>query len=181
VRTRVGYTGGKLVDPTYHRLGDHTEALQVDFDPARTSYGELLALFWGSHRPQRPAYSRQYRAALWYADAEQEELARESAAEVGRSLGKPVLTELEPLGRFYPAEDYHQKYSLRRNTDLMAEFEGYSDEALRDSTVAARLNGFVSGKGTAELLDEEAASYGLSTASLRKLEGLLRGFGRLSV
>jgi peptide-methionine (S)-S-oxide reductase len=181
VRTRVGYTGGKLVDPTYHQLGDHTEALQVDFDPHRTSYAELLALFWAAHRPQRPAYSRQYRAALWYADGEQEELARESAAEVERSLGKRVLTELEPLGRFYAAEDYHQKYSLRRHADLMAELQGYDDVALRDSTVAARLNGFVSGHGTAELLEEEAASYGLSTAGLRKLEGLKRGFGRLSV
>ena len=177
----MGYTGGRSVDPTYHRLGDHTEAFQVDFDPARLSYAQLLAYFWKAHRPHRPPYKRQYRATLWYADAAQEQLARESAAAVARTLGKPVLTDLEPLGRFYPAEDYHQKYALRRPADLLAELAGYTDEALRDSTVAARLNGFVSAQGSAELLAREWESYGLSAAARQKLETLLRGFGRLSV
>jgi peptide-methionine (S)-S-oxide reductase len=177
----VGYTGGSRVDPTYHQLGDHTEAFQVDFDPARLSYAQLLALFWAAHRPQRPAYKRQYRVALWYADAAQERLARESAEQVARTLGKPVLTDLEPLGRFSPAEPYHQKYALRRHADLLAELQGYDDEALRESTVAARLNGYVSGHGSAELLAREWEGYGLSEGARRKLETLLRGFGRLSV
>lgn len=177
----MGYTGGTLVDPTYHALGDHTEALQVDFDPSRISYAEVLGHFWAAHRPQRPAYAQQYRAALWYAGGEQEAVARRTRDEVERSLGKRVLTALEPLGRFYPAEDYHQKYALRRHADLLQELAGYSDEALRESTVAARLNGFVSGHGTVELLAEEWAGYGLTERARRKLEGLLRGHGRLSV
>jgi peptide-methionine (S)-S-oxide reductase len=180
VRTRVGYTGGRHVDPTYRTLGDHTEALQVDFDPARVSYAELLGLFWAAHRPQRPAYARQYRAALWYAGAEQERLARESAAEVARTLGKPVLTALEPRGRFYAAEDSHQKYALRRHAQLLEEL-GYDDAQLRDSTVAARLNGYVSGHGSAEQLASEWEGYGLSERARRKLETLLRGHARLSV
>lgn len=180
MRTRVGYTGGTLADPTYRQLGDHTEALQVDFDPARVSYAELLARFWDAHRPQRPAYKRQYRAALWYADAAQERLAQASAAEVARTLGKPVLTALEPLGAFYAAEAYHQKYALRRHAELLGEL-GYTDAQLRDSTVAARLNGFVSGHGSAELLDAEWAGYGLSDRARGPLEGLLRGPARLSV
>ena len=177
----MGYTGGSRVDPTYHQLGDHTEAYQLDFDPARISYAQLLARFWEAHRPQRPAYKRQYRAALWYADAAQERLARESAEQVARTLGKPVLTDLEPLGRFYPAEPYHQKYALRRHADLLEELEDYDDEALRESTVAARLNGYVSGQGSAELLAREWEGYGLPESARGKLETLLRGFGRLSV
>jgi peptide-methionine (S)-S-oxide reductase len=180
VRTRVGYTGGTRADPTYRALGDHTEALQVDFDPSRLSYAEVLGHFWAAHRPQRPAYAQQYRAALWYAP-EQEAVARRTRDEVERSLGKQVLTALEPLGRFYPAEDYHQKYALRRHADLLEELAGYSEEALRESTVAARLNGFVSGQGTAELLAREWEGYGLTDGARRKLEALLRGHERLSV
>ncbi len=178
VRTRVGYTGGTTSAPTYRQLGDHTEAFQVDFDPTRTSFAELLALFWESHRPQRPAYKRQYRAAVFWADAEQRAQVEESRERVAAQLGKPVLTDVEPLGRFWRAEDYHQKYSLRRHTDLMALFARYSPEAFADSTVAARLNGLVAGFAGPGLLEAEAEGYGLTPAARATLESLARGHGR---
>lgn len=169
-----------MQEPTYRQLGDHTEAFQVDFDPARTSFAELLALFWESHRPQRPASKRQYRAAVWWADEAQRALVEESRERVAAALGKPVLTDVEPLGRFWRAEDYHQKYSLRRHADLMALFARYTPEAFTDSTVAARLNGLVAGQGGAELLEAEGERYGLTPAAREKVGSLVRGLGRLA-
>ena len=77
LRTRVGYTGGTLANPTYRRLGDHTEAIQLDFDPSRVSFEQLLRLFFASHDPhEREAspkgdepYKRQYMSAIWPADS----------------------------------------------------------------------------------------------------------------
>ena len=107
VRTRVGYTGGTSRNPTYHHLGDHTETVELDFDPAVTTYERLLAAFWSSHDPSRPVWSRQYMAAVFYHDAEQERLARETAAR----QPAPVNTALLPAATFYLAEEYHQNYT----------------------------------------------------------------------
>src|SRR6185369_16580386 len=66
VRTRVGYCGGTLKDPTYHELGDHTESIQVDFDPTKLTYGQILDRIWVSHNPCATAWSRQYMSAIFY-------------------------------------------------------------------------------------------------------------------
>jgi len=66
VRTRVGYTGGSTKNPTYHSLGDHTETVQIDYDPTQISFEELLDVFWDSHRPTQRAWSRQYMAAVFF-------------------------------------------------------------------------------------------------------------------
>lgn len=174
----MGYTGGTLGDPTYHSLGDHTEAFQVDFDPSRITYRALLDIFWNSHRSQRPAYSRQYRAVLFHDGVDQQEQAEASRAAVAARQSAPVVTALEPLLRFYRAEDYHQKYLLRRDAELMAAFAGYDAGAFTDSTVAARLNGFASGDGTGELLDEEGTRYGLPERTLARLQARVRANAR---
>jgi peptide-methionine (S)-S-oxide reductase len=170
VRTRVGYTGGTLADPTYHHLGDHTEAFQVDYDPERTSYEELLELFWSSHQPGRAPFSPQYRAALFFAGEVQQRLGLESRARISARLGGEVRTHVAPLERFYPAEDYHQKYYLRRHADLLGEFRAYSPQQFVDSTVAARLNGYVAGEGSAAQLAQEMDGFGLSERARRRLE-----------
>jgi len=133
VRTRVGYAGGTHRDPTYHDLGDHTEAFQLDFDPTLVSYGELLAMFWKSHRPEREPYSRQYMAAA-FPSADQE-----AAALASRPVG--ARTPVIPLTRFYLAEDYHQKYYLRHTPDLLGELATLDARAFVDSPLAAKRNG----------------------------------------
>jgi peptide-methionine (S)-S-oxide reductase len=125
ISTTVGYTGGSLKNPTYQdvcsgRTG-HAEALEVEFDPARVSYLELLAVFWKSHDPttlnrQGPDVGSQYRSAIFYHDAQQEKDARESKAilEKEKIFKRPIVTEITPASEFYRAEDYHQRYFERR-------------------------------------------------------------------
>lgn len=178
MRTRVGYTGGTLSDPTYHRLGDHTEAFQVDYDPSRATYEQLLELFWSSHNPGREAFNRQYMAAVFYQGDGQRRLALEGRERIAAALHEEVHTELLPLERFHLAEDYHQKYYLRRYPDLFGEFRAYSPQQFVDSTVAARLNGYVAGQGSVELLAQELESFGLSAKAASLLERTVRASAR---
>ena len=171
VRTRVGYAGGTTPDPTYRSIGDHTETLQVDFDPSRRSYADLLDVFWASHRPTSPAFSRQYASIIFTHDDEQQSAAEESKRAIESRIGR-VYTDIVPLERFYLAEDYHQKYRLRNSGRLYREFRAVYPEAadFRESTAAARVNGYLDGWGTREALEAEIASYGLSAEG----EALLR-------
>ena len=123
--TRVGYTGGSFENPTYrdvcsHKTG-HAEAVEVDFDPARVSYDDLLAVFWENHDPtqlnrQGPDVGSQYRSAIFYHDQEQAEAARASKERLEKSGAwrRPIVTEITPASRFYEAEDYHQQYLEKR-------------------------------------------------------------------
>jgi len=158
----VGYAGGSTVDPTYYDLADHTEVFQIDYDPTQLSYAELLREIWANRRGGR-AYSRQYMEAVFCANAEQEAQARAAG------ITAPIIAG----ARFYLAEDYHQKYYLRRDTLLMQELAGYTPQQLVESTVAARLNGYVAGKGTPAQLHEELARFGLSSAARAHLEQLV--------
>ncbi len=74
VRTRVGYAGGEAPDPTYRRIQDHTEAIQIEYDPSITSYEELLEIFWESHDPTSRPYSRQYMSIVLYHNQEQRQI-----------------------------------------------------------------------------------------------------------
>lgn len=172
MRTRVGYAGGRTPQPTYHNIGDHTEAVQVEYDPRRIRYADLLAFFWESHRPTSRFWRRQYMHAIFYHDARQEQAARASKAAVEERLGDTVRTEVLPLRSFTRAEDYHQKYLLKRETDLMRTLTGiYPRHAdLVDSTAAARLNGYAGGYGSPEQLAGEIERLGLSAANRKKLE-----------
>src|SRR5713226_7030383 len=123
--TRVGYTGGKLENPTYKdvctdRTG-HAEAIEVDYDPAKVSYDELLNIFWENHDPtqlnrQGADFGTQYRSAIFYHSPEQEKTARQIMAEIHTAgiWGRPIVTEVAPLHAFYRAEEYHQDY-FRKN------------------------------------------------------------------
>lgn len=123
--TVVGYTGGHMKDPTYKDvctdMTGHAEAVEVTFDPDIVSYVELLRIFWDSHDPttpdrQGPDVGSQYRSAIFFHDPEQERLARESkeALEKAGTLRRPVVTEITAAAEFYPAEEYHQKYLMKR-------------------------------------------------------------------
>lgn len=156
IRTRVGYTGGSSASPTYHGLGDHSEAIEIEFDPSVVSYSDLLEIFWESHNPGNPPWSRQYRSAIFYHSAEQKRLAFESRKVWEATNGK-VYTEIQPATTFYRAEDYHQKYYLRQRTDLLKELRKIypSDKDLVDSTAAARINGYLAGESSCAVLQPE--------------------------
>ena len=171
VRTRVGYAGGTTRNPTYYSLGDHSEALQIDYDPTQVSYEELLEAFWDSHDPTRLPWSQQYKAIIFYHNDEQKRLAIETRAREEARLGRQVLTEIVPASDFYPAEAYHQKYWLRHAPDLMHEFRAMypTDEGFVDSTAVARVNGYLAGHGSISSLQDELNTYGLSPAGSKKL------------
>jgi len=164
VRTRVGYAGGQKVNPTYYSLGDHTESLQVDFDPQQISYAGLLDIFWATHNACASAGSRQYMSAVFFENDAQRQLAEQTRSREAARRGAPVTTAILPLTAFYRAEDYHQKYMLRRRSDLLREFKAmYPDErGLVDSTAAARVNGYLGGHGSSAALEQEIDLLGLS-------------------
>jgi peptide-methionine (S)-S-oxide reductase len=125
ISTRVGYTGGKLADPTYEDVctdgTGHAEAVEVDYDPAKLSYDKLLEVFWENHDPtqlnrQGPDWGTQYRSAVFFHDPEQQAAALASKEKLGKSgrYSKPIVTQIVPAVTFYPAEDYHQQYLEKR-------------------------------------------------------------------
>lgn len=123
--TAVGYSGGTFDNPTYEDVCSgqtgHAEVVQLEFDPNRVSYDELLNLFWDIHDPttanrQGPDVGSQYRSAIFFHGPEQEAAARaskEREAQSGR-FGRPIVTEITPASTFYMAEDYHQQYLEKR-------------------------------------------------------------------
>jgi len=172
VRTRVGYAGGTKDNPTYHDLGDHTEAVQIDYDPTRLTYDQVLDRIWKSHNPCVRTEYKQYRNVIFYETEERRKAVEASKARAEEALGKPVKTAILPLTKFWPAEDYHQKYELRCTEGLIEEFKAiYPDAAaLRDSTAAARVNGYIAGKGTKEQFKAEVDQLGLSPEGRKRLE-----------
>ena len=171
VRTRVGYAGGTKEAPTYHSLGDHTETIQIDYDPSQISYSDLLDVFWRHHNPNSRAWSKQYMAAVFYHDEEQKKLAEESRDREASKQKEEIQTKILPFTAFYRAEDYHQKYQLRRERNLLKEFEKIypEDGDLVDSTAAARVNGYLGGYGTAADLKTDLSRLGLSAEGSRYL------------
>ncbi len=179
VRTRVGYAGGSQPRPTYHDLGDHAEAVQIDFDPERMAYGELLDLFFAGDRPTRPAWSRQYMSAILFSSEDQRRLAVERVRQVADRWRTEVFVEILPADSFHRAEDYHQKYYLQRHAELTAELRApYPDfRDFVDSTAAARLNGYLGGSRTHDLRREDLGRLGLSAAGQRILLKEARRYG----
>lgn len=146
VRTRVGYAGGTTPDPTYHEIGDHTEAVQIEYHPEEQPFPELLEVVFRSHDPRGRVPKTQYQNIVFTATAEQ----REALASYLETRGldpDDVETRLEPLDEFYSAETYHQKYHLRSKRWITSAFReaGYDDVDLRESPAAAKLNGYVAG------------------------------------
>jgi peptide-methionine (S)-S-oxide reductase len=175
VRTRVGYAGGTTIHPTYRSLGDHTETVEVDFDPGLISYQQLLDVFWKGHDPASKPWSRQYKAVIFFHDETQRRLALESREKEERLLKKKVYTEILPFTGFTLAEDYHQKYLLRQETDIFGSFERVYplERDFVNSTAAARINGYLGGYGTVEELKKEIGDYGLSAAGQKRLLDIL--------
>ncbi|MBS3786922.1 peptide-methionine (S)-S-oxide reductase MsrA [Candidatus Bipolaricaulota bacterium] len=171
IRTRVGYAGGAMEDPTYHDLGNHTESIQVDFNPEVVSYEELVDIFWNRHDPYSVSYNTQYANILFYHDDYQKNIAERTNRELNEESNQEVQTQVRPIEKFYPAEPYHQKYRLKQSSPFISVLNDiYPDsEDLRDSTAAARLNGFLAGHGTPDQVEELADKLGLTEDARGKL------------
>ena len=123
--TAVGYAGGTKDNPTYQDVctdkTGHAEVVEVEFDPSRISYDQLLNLFWSNHNPttlnrQGPDIGTQYRSVIFYHSAEQQaeaQASKEALQNSGR-FNRPIVTQIEPAPKFWPAEDYHQRYLQKR-------------------------------------------------------------------
>jgi len=171
IRTRVGYTGGSTKNPTYHNLGDHTETVQLDFDPSKVTYEALVEKFFAAHDATQSAGRRQYMSAIFVHGADQERIAR-SVMQRLQGVSKDVIqTQIIPAADFYLAEDYHQKYALQGNGPLLAELRAVYPDFwdLVDSTAATRVNAYLYGDGTPEQLRAELDSLGLSAAGKDRL------------
>jgi len=136
IKTTVGYSGGTIANPTYEDVctggTGHAESIQVEFDSTRLSYEHLLDYFFRMHDPttlnrQHNDIGTQYRSAIFYTSEEQKKTAEAVKARWDKSgkFGKPITTEITAAGKFYPAEDYHQKYLVKHPG-------GYTCHVLRD-------------------------------------------------
>jgi peptide-methionine (S)-S-oxide reductase len=110
--THVGYTGGHVDDPSYEDVCSdttgHTEAVQIEYDPSRISYEQLLEIFWNIHDPTTPDRQGPEEVAA---------LASKQKLEGSGHFSHSIVTEIAPASEFYPAEDYHQCYYERRELD----------------------------------------------------------------
>ena len=126
VSTAVGYMGGTLLNPTYEDVctdkTGHAEVVQIIYDPLKTSYNDLLKVFWQNHDPttlnrQGPDMGTQYRSVIFYHTPEQEAAASASKESLERAgaFKRPIVTEIVPASAFWRAEEYHQQYLEKRD------------------------------------------------------------------
>ena len=124
VDVAVGYAGGTVPKPSYRTVCSgktgHAEVVQVEYDPARVSFEQLLEVFWQIHDPttlnrQGPDFGTQYRSIIFYSDEHERKAAEESKRRLDESgkLSRPVVTQIVPAAEFYRAEEYHQRYYER--------------------------------------------------------------------
>jgi len=114
-----GFAGGTTENPTYQEVCSettgHAEVTEIKFDPARISYGRLLEVFWQAHDPttlnrQGADEGTSYRSIILYRNEQQKQIAEKSRTDAQKNFRDPIVTEIVPLKKFYPAEDYHQQY-----------------------------------------------------------------------
>lgn len=178
VRTRVGYAGGKQLNPTYYNIGDHTETLQIEYDPTIISFERILDIFWHNHNPKKPAWLRQYMSIIFLHDEKQEKIARETFNSEASRIREPIYTELIHFTQFHIAESYHQKYNLRKYPDLIGEYQSIYpvDTDFVSSTSAAKVNGYVTGYGTKENFKRDIVGLGLSPEGVKGLTEVFNSF-----
>jgi len=122
-RTRVGYCGGKSKDPTYYNMKDHTESMQIEYDPNVITFEDLFALFTSIHNPCHVSWSVQYASIFFYNDEKEKKYAEHQFELIEKEKNKKTQTLIKPLTTFTVAEDYHQKYYFRSNPKLVKLFQ----------------------------------------------------------
>jgi len=138
VDVAVGYAGGNVAKPSYRQVctgkTGHAEVVQVEYDPARVTFAQLVEVFWQIHDPttlnrQGPDFGTQYRSVIFYSDEDERTAAEESKRRLDESgqLGRPVVTQVVPAAEFYRAEEYHQRYYERMGIAPTCGIHGRAD------------------------------------------------------
>ncbi|WP_308635790.1 peptide-methionine (S)-S-oxide reductase MsrA [Paenibacillus silvisoli] len=166
IRTRVGYAGGTVDNPTYRQLGDHTETVEMDYDTRILSLENVLDVFWSNHNPINinEYKGRQYQSLVLYRGQVQLNVIQ-NVMKIRDEQGKRKPdTEIAPYYRFYPAEDRHQKYYLKRYPNAIEELSKLfpSPQELTNATLAARLNGLAKGYTNLQTILEEIRTWPIS-------------------
>lgn len=173
-----------MLNPDYHDLKDQCETTQIQFNPSKVTYMQLLQLFWERHDYVTPI-KEQYKSAIFYND-EQQRLEAEASLDLVRSgalgqvefKGKDVLTVIKPATTFYVAELYHQKYFLQCNRKIFGLLRYRCREDLIDCPVAASINGYLHGSGCVGAFMAEVDSWPLPfAAKLTLLNHVAEGKG----
>ncbi|MCZ8520373.1 MULTISPECIES: peptide-methionine (S)-S-oxide reductase MsrA [Paenibacillus] len=178
IRTRTGYAGGTTSDPVYRAMGDHSETVEIDFDPDLMALEDILEVFWQHHRPENinDYKGRQYRSLLLYRDDTQHAAIRDAVhRRVSEGRGEPA-TEIAPFRAFYPAEERHQKYYLKRYPHAVEQLGRlYPTPAeFTDATLTARLNGLAKGYANLAQILAEIGTWPLGQEERVRLQGLVR-------
>jgi len=128
INTEVGYMGGITKNPTYPRVCNgntgHIEVIKITYDPEVVSYEELVSIFWKKHDPTTPNrqgwdVGEQYSSNIFYTTEEQKEVAEKSLEEAQSKYCSRITTKIRKATEFYPAEEYHQKYIMKKNNSLL--------------------------------------------------------------
>jgi methionine-S-sulfoxide reductase len=114
IKTTVGYSGGKKENPTYHDLGNHTETVEIKFNPKIITYSKLLNYFFVKHDPSFETKT-QYRSMVFYFNNDQKKLAQAALKKYNQENKIKAKTQIEKAGKFWSAEEYHQKYYQKNN------------------------------------------------------------------
>jgi hypothetical protein len=137
----------------------------------------LLNIFWKRHDPTSGSWSRQYRQAIFYHNDQQRKAATKTRDQLASETKRRITTEIEPYSKFYLAEDYHQKHSLRSFPEILEEFRALNPDikSLINSTAVTRVNGYLGGNGSCNSLKKEIDSFGLSRKAKETLTSAVCG------
>lgn len=157
-------------------MGDHTETVQFDYDPATITYRELLDIFWTGHDPTSRNWYRQYASIIFTHTPEQLRLAKELKDRIAQERGSTVHTEIVPYRGFTLAENYHQKHSLQQFPEIEDELRKIypSPRDFIASTAVTRVNGYLGGEGSYPALLRELDGLGLSPVRKEALRELVQ-------
>ncbi|SEG57642.1 peptide-methionine (S)-S-oxide reductase MsrA [Paenibacillus sp. UNC499MF] len=182
IRTKTGYAGGTAEQPTYRDMGDHSETVELEFDPAVITFEDVLDVFWDHHNPVNiNGYKgRQYMSLILCHNGEQQEAVQAVISRRKKQGSTKTETETEtevaPCPVFYPAEERHQKYYLKRFPDAVYKLGKLypSHRELVNSTLAARLNGLAKGYTSLERVAGEIKEWPMEPAARQKVLDLIR-------
>lgn len=175
LRTRVGYSGGRSTNPTYKSSDQHTEVVEIDYDPTQISYEDLVEIFFAKHNETLKPYDVRVKSLIFYRNDEQKRVAERILERIRSEAPEDeyVYTELKSFEVLYLAEDEHQNRSLKLEPSIYNEIKQMyeTEENILNSILAAKLNGYIYGYGSPEGALELLEKSGLSEPSrLRLLE-----------